>query len=284
MLRSLILLVIFSIQFGQRDVVPAGSHVEYKTFQSKVLARELGYGIYLPPSYKTSTKRYPIVYFLHGMFENEMRWSTRGGTDLMLDRMIAEGKIGEFIVALPNGGTSFYTNARDGSEKWEDMIVSEFVPMIESSYRVDASRAARGISGTSMGGYGALKLAMKHPDMFGSVSAHSAVLLADLSAARVSDRRLQLFQSLFDRRSISTAVPRTTTVSMPAPSCSTRCSQKHPIPTKHTSIPAPTAGTSPQSTPANQCSSIGKRLVRSKPRSRGLTGVLPKWKTSAVCT
>ncbi|PYS19213.1 MAG: hypothetical protein DMG11_31995, partial [Acidobacteria bacterium] len=103
MLRSLILLVIFSIQFGQRDVVPAGSHVEYKTFQSKVLARELGYGIYLPPSYKTSTKRYPIVYFLHGMFENEMRWSTRGGTDLMLDRMIAEGKIGEFIVALPNG-------------------------------------------------------------------------------------------------------------------------------------------------------------------------------------
>jgi len=199
MLRSLILLVIFSIQFGQRDVVPAGSRVEYKTFQSKVLARELGYGIYLPPSYKTSTKRYPIVYFLHGMFENEMRWSTRGGTDLMLDRMIADGKIGEFIVAIPNGGTSFYTNTRDGSEKWEDMIVSEFVPMIESSYRVDASRAARGISGTSMGGYGALKLAMKHPDMFGSVSAHSAVLLADLSAARVSDRRLQLFQSLFDR-------------------------------------------------------------------------------------
>src|SRR2546427_1320383 len=199
MLRSLILLVIFSIQFGQRDVVPAGSRVEYKTFQSKVLARELGYGIYLPPSYKTSTKRYPIVYFLHGMFENEMRWSTRGGTDLMLDRMIADGKIGEFIVAIPNGGTSFYTNTRDGSEKWEDAIVTEFVPLIESSYRVNASRATRGISGTSMGGYGALKIAMKHPDLFGSASAHSAVLLQDLSAAKIAAGRLQRFQALFDR-------------------------------------------------------------------------------------
>jgi S-formylglutathione hydrolase FrmB len=133
------------------------------------------------------------------MFENEMRWSTRGQTDLLLDRMIAEGKIGEFIVAVPSGGTSFYTNTRDGSEKWEDMIIAEFIPLIESSNRVNATRSARGISGTSMGGYGALKIAMKHPDLFGSVSGHSPVLLADLSAARVSDRRLQMFQALFER-------------------------------------------------------------------------------------
>jgi S-formylglutathione hydrolase FrmB len=184
---------------GQRDVIPAGSRVEYKTFQSKLLGRELRYGIYLPPSYAKSTSRYPALYFLHGLFENEMRWSTRGQTDLMLDRMVGEGKIGEFIVATPFGGNSFYTNTRDGSEKWEDMIVTEFVPMIESTYRVNASRAARGISGTSMGGYGALKIAMKHPDMFGSASAHSAVLLRDLSAAHVSAGRLQMFQGLFDR-------------------------------------------------------------------------------------
>jgi S-formylglutathione hydrolase FrmB len=88
---------------------------------------------------------------------------------------------------------------RDGSEKWEDVIVTEFVPLIESSYRINAVRNARGISGTSMGGYGALKIAMKHPDLFGSASAHSAVLLEDLSAAKVSAGRLQRFQSLFDR-------------------------------------------------------------------------------------
>ena len=205
MLRSFILLLVFGIELvaqrgpGQVDTIPAGSRVEYKIFQSKLLGRDLRYGIYLPPSYAGSTKRYPVLYFLHGMFENEMRWSTRGQTDLLLDRMIAEGKIGEFIVAIPFGGTSFYTNTRDGSEKWEDMIVTEFLPMIEMTYRVQAARATRGISGTSMGGYGALKIAMKHPDIFGSVSAHSAVLLQDLSAARVSDRRLQMFQTLFDR-------------------------------------------------------------------------------------
>jgi S-formylglutathione hydrolase FrmB len=113
--------------------------------------------------------------------------------------MITEGKIGEFIVALPFGGASFYTNQRDGNEKWEDAIVTEFLPMIESTYRVNASRTMRGISGTSMGGYGALKIAMKHPDLFGSASAHSAVLLQDLSAAKVSGGRLARFQALFDR-------------------------------------------------------------------------------------
>src|SRR5689334_8206328 len=193
MLRALVLLLVFSTQL-------LAQHVEYKSFESKLLGRELRYGIYLPPSYNASpAKKYPVLYFLHGLFEDETRWSSRGGTDQIMDRMIADGKIGEFIVAIPSGASSFYVNTRDGKEKWEDMIITEFVPLIESSYRVNASRATRGISGVSMGGYGALGLAMKHPDMFGSVSAHSAVLLKDLSAAKVADRRIQMFQSLFDK-------------------------------------------------------------------------------------
>ena len=193
MLRAFMLLLLVGTEvLAQR--------VEYKTFPSKLLGRELRYGVYLPPSYsKSPEKKYPVLYFLHGLFEDETRWSTRGETDQILDRMIGDGKIGEFIVALPYGGTSFYTNMRDGSEKWEDVMVTEFLPLIESSYRVNASRAQRGISGTSMGGYGALKIAMKHPDLFGSASSHSAVLLQDLSAAKVSAGRLARFQMLFDR-------------------------------------------------------------------------------------
>src|SRR5689334_14187324 len=95
--------------FQQRDVVPAGSRVEYKTFQSKLLSQQLPYGIYLPPSYAGSNKRYPVLYFLHGLNENEMRWSSRGRADILLDKLIAEGKIGEFIVAIPFAATSFYT-------------------------------------------------------------------------------------------------------------------------------------------------------------------------------
>jgi S-formylglutathione hydrolase FrmB len=193
MIRTLVLLVLFSTEL-------IAQQVEYKSFPSKLLGRDLKYGVYLPPSYASSpNKKYPVLYFLHGLFEDETRWSTRGQTDQIMNRMIAEGKIGEFIVAIPYGGTSFYTNTRDGSEKWEDAIVTEFIPLIESSYRINATRATRGISGTSMGGYGALKIAMKHPDLFGSASAHSAVLLQDLSAAKVSAGRLQRFQALFDK-------------------------------------------------------------------------------------
>jgi putative tributyrin esterase len=193
MIRTLVLLLLFSTEL-------LAQQVEYKSFPSKLLGQELRYGVYLPPSYSSSpNKKYPVLYFLHGLFEDETRWSTRGQTDQIMNRMIAEGKIGEFIVAIPNGGTSFYTNTRDGSKKWEDAIVTEFIPLIESSYRINATRATRGISGTSMGGYGALKIAMKHPDLFGSASAHSAVLLQDLSAAKVSAGRLQRFQDLFDK-------------------------------------------------------------------------------------
>src|ERR1044071_9311919 len=122
MLRSLVLLLVFSVELSAQV-----SRVEYKTFESKALGKEVRYGLYLPPSYAGSpAKKYPVLYFLHGLNENETRWSVRGMGDVMLDRMIGEGKIGEFIVAIPFGAISFYTNTRDGNEKWEDMIVNEF--------------------------------------------------------------------------------------------------------------------------------------------------------------
>jgi S-formylglutathione hydrolase FrmB len=183
-----------------RDVVPEGSRVQYKTYQSALMSRELRYAVYLPPSYETSgTRRYPVLYFLHGLNENEMRWSTRGEADLLLDKLVAAKSIGEFIVAIPmSSTTSFYTNARAGNAPWEDAVVKEFIPMIESTYRVNATRATRGISGISMGGYGSLKIAMKHPEMFGSVSAHSAALVPDFNNTTVAGRRLDQFKSLFD--------------------------------------------------------------------------------------
>jgi S-formylglutathione hydrolase FrmB len=183
-----------------RDVIPAGSRVQYKTYQSALMNRELRYALYLPPSYESSgTRRYPVLYFLHGLNENEMRWSTRGEADLTLDKLIASKSIGEFIVAIPmSDPRSFYTNARAGNAPWEDAVVKEFIPMIESQNRVQAGRATRGISGISMGGYGSLKIAMKHPEMFGSVSAHSAALVPDFNTTTVTGRRLDQFKALFD--------------------------------------------------------------------------------------
>src|SRR5437016_14640260 len=125
MIRALVLLLVFSTEV-------LAQHVEYKSISSKLLGREVRYGVYLPPSYNSSpAKKYPVLYFLHGLFEDETRWSSRGQTDQIMNRMIAEGKIGEFIVAIPYGGTSFYTNTRDGSEKWADAIGTGVVPLNE---------------------------------------------------------------------------------------------------------------------------------------------------------
>ena len=184
--------------FADRDVIPDGSRVEYRTFASDVLGQELPYALYLPPSYDQTDRNYPVLFFLHGANENEKRWSTRGLTDLALDRMVADGEIGEFIVAIPFGANSFYTNSVTG-ERWEDMLVDEFIPMIESDNRAIGTREGRAISGISMGGYGALKMAMKYPYLFHAVSAHSAMLLEGFEDVSVNPRAEQLYTLLFDR-------------------------------------------------------------------------------------
>ncbi len=184
--------------FGDRDVIPEGSRVQYRSFQSEVLDREIPYALYRPPSYETTTRDYPVLFFLHGANENERRWSTRGLTDIMLDRMVAEGEIGEFIVAIPFAENSFYTNSVSG-ELWEDMLLVEFISMIEDENRALGTRAGRAISGISMGGYGALKIAMRRPDLFNAVSAHSAMLIDDLESVSINPRAEQLYNLLFDR-------------------------------------------------------------------------------------
>src|SRR5580765_2709881 len=99
MIRALVLLLLLSTEV-------LAQQVEYKAFTSKLLGRDVKYGVYLPPSYASSpAKKYPVLYFLHGLFEDETRWSTRGQTDQIMTRMIADGKIGEFIVAIPNGAS-----------------------------------------------------------------------------------------------------------------------------------------------------------------------------------
>jgi S-formylglutathione hydrolase FrmB len=184
-------------QNSSRDIIPDGSRVQYRTFSSHILARDIPSGRYLPPSYEENDQDYSVMFFLHGANENEKRWSTRGRTDLMLDQMIADGEIGEFIVAIPFGENSFYTNSVSG-ERWEDMVTEEFIPMIEADNRTLGTRKGRAISGVSMGGYGALKLAMKNPDLFGSVSAHSAMLLDDFESTAVSPQLQQIYLSIFD--------------------------------------------------------------------------------------
>jgi len=107
----------------------------------------------------------------------------------------------------PSADRSFYVNSRDGKVRYEDFFIREFLPFIESHYRIQAERRTRGITGISMGGYGALRFAFRYPQLFGSVSAHSAALVAKLPAVQASDPQSEglarvmggAFGSPFDR-------------------------------------------------------------------------------------
>jgi S-formylglutathione hydrolase len=150
-------------------------------------------GVYLPPSYRSSpTKRYPSLYLLHGFDSNIRSWTSHGYQDMNLqdtmNSLIAAGSVREMIVVVPNGRNaylgSFYTNSSVAGG-WEDYIWRDLVSYIDSHYRTIARAASRGIAGHSMGGFTAVMLGMKHPEVFSAVYAMSPCCLgmeADLTS------------------------------------------------------------------------------------------------------
>jgi S-formylglutathione hydrolase FrmB len=152
----------------------------------------------LPSGYDARSARYPVLYFLHGLFENEKSWSEHSGQRTW-ESLMSQGKIGPFIVVMPDGGESFYINSFDGRERYEDFLIQELIPAIDRKYRTAANRAARGISGVSMGGYGATHLGMRHPEIFGSASAHSAALIAKFPHPLPTDGRWEFYARVLQK-------------------------------------------------------------------------------------
>lgn len=146
--------------------------------------------VYLPPGYRASSRRrYPVIYLLHGWLAGIDSFGVSAdrpgfqGMQLVttMDQAVAQGVIGETIVVVPEARNryfgSFYANS-PVTGRWEDAIVRELVPWVDGRYRTVPGAAARGIAGFSMGGYGAITLAMKHPEVFGAVYAASPCCLA----------------------------------------------------------------------------------------------------------
>jgi S-formylglutathione hydrolase FrmB len=159
---------------------------ECRSAPSKILGRPVPYCAILPPSYDSQkTQRFPILYFLHGLGGNSQTFVDSGGLNVIED-LWQQTQLKEFLIVTPDAGRSFYVNSRDGKVRYEDFFVHEFIPYIESHYRIRADRHDRGISGVSMGGYGALRFAFRYPDLFGSVSAHSAALVEKSPIAGIS--------------------------------------------------------------------------------------------------
>ncbi len=171
-------------------VRPAAAEVRPGTFHSEALGRDVSYFVDLPPSYEGSgSRKYPVVYALHGLFEGASFWERRG-LDQVLAGLRASGAVPEFLVVAVDGGNSFFVNAPGG--RYEDMVTKDLVSHVESTYRVVPGRKSRGLLGVSMGGYAALHIAFDQPGLVAAVATHSAMLLERIPSAEQGAGRWQM--------------------------------------------------------------------------------------------
>ncbi|MGA1525408.1 MAG: alpha/beta hydrolase [Planctomycetota bacterium] len=166
---------------------PKLEHLTYQeaSFTSEALGgRKAAFGVYLPKELEAAgsnddepAKTYPLVIWLHGMFEDHNRFLSRGGA-AVLDQMIGEGTVPPLVLVCANGDrSSFWTNAAVENAAYEDLVTKDLLAHVSATYPVRTDRAGRAITGVSMGGYGALKIALKDPSRFGVVAVHSAAVL-----------------------------------------------------------------------------------------------------------
>ena len=143
--------------------------------------------VYLPPSYAASPgRRYPAVYLLHGFDGDPDQWAgERMRLPRAMDSLVAAGAVREMIVVMPDGknafGGSFFANTA-ATGRWEDFLVRDVVGHVDGRYRTVPGAAGRGIGGWSMGGHAALRLAARHPEVFGAAYGLSPCCLGDLWA------------------------------------------------------------------------------------------------------
>ncbi|MFC1557614.1 alpha/beta fold hydrolase, partial [candidate division KSB1 bacterium] len=129
--------------------------------------------VYLPPGYDTDTDTsYPVVYFLHGFGGYNVQFFENSNVTVIMDTLIEQGMIEPMIIVTPDArtiyGGSMYTNSIV-TGNWEDFMTQDLVQYIDNTYRTLPQPSSRGISGFSMGGFGSMKLAMKHPEIYSAV-------------------------------------------------------------------------------------------------------------------
>jgi enterochelin esterase-like enzyme len=133
--------------------------------------------IYLPPGYRTNTKKhYPVVYFLHGFTDDDAKFYgfAKHWTNLppIFAKVMSAGAAAEMIIVMPNAFNKFsgcmYSNSVTTGD-WEDFVATDLVAYMDNNYRTIAKAESRGLAGHSMGGYGAMRIGERHPEIFSSI-------------------------------------------------------------------------------------------------------------------
>ncbi|MDX2127550.1 MAG: alpha/beta hydrolase-fold protein [Chloroherpetonaceae bacterium] len=168
------------------------SRVELREFYSPALGIKKQFHIYLPPNYDSDTARYPVVYLFRGHnreWFNPSEDPSRNGRTVqdVMDSLIAEGRVGTMILVGPSTASDdnstpclgvnmlrpdLGTGGGIGTGKFEDYLIKDLIPHIDSTFRTLANRESRGVDGFSLGGYTAIMLAVKHPELFSSAGSY----------------------------------------------------------------------------------------------------------------
>ncbi len=168
--------------------------VRRETLQAANLGgASLPYRILLPGDYETSARRYPVLYLLHGAQGGEDDWTTR-------TNLVADAARYQLIIVMPGVGDSWYANsAGDASARYEDAIIRDLIPHIDKTYRTLASGYGRAVAGLSMGGFGAVKFALRFPQLFAFAASFSGAFDAPRTniIGSANDARSQILLRVF---------------------------------------------------------------------------------------
>ncbi len=174
MLKSILLA--WACLFSFALMAQTGKVYDDLSFPSKILGGERKFAIYLPPDYENSSRKYPVLYLLHGSGDDQTGWVQFGEVLHIADKAIREGKATPMIIVMPdaNTGQRGYYNSPDGKWRYEDFFFDELMPYIEGKYRIKAEKRHRAVAGLSMGGGGSFVYALHRPDLFSSACPLSA--------------------------------------------------------------------------------------------------------------
>jgi len=169
----------------------AGTIVE-REFRSAALSRNWSYTVYLPTGYESSNLRYPVLYLLHGNGGNRYSWINDGHIQQTADVLIARGDIPPCLIVMPDAGTSWYV---DRKENMETAVTKDLIADVEQNWRALSTRTGRLVGGLSMGGYGAMRLSLKYPEMFAAAALLSPAIYNPEPPETSSARRVGVFGS-----------------------------------------------------------------------------------------
>ena len=188
---------------AERPGIPHGT-IETVEYKSTTVGTVRKATVYLPPKFDAS-KKYPVLYLLHGIGGDELEWLRGGAPNVILDNLIADGKAAEMIIIMPNGRAQENDRAEGnvyaGSAAFANFefdLLKDLIPFVEGKYNVYKDKMHRAVAGLSMGGGQSLNFGLAHMDVFAFVGGFSSapntnmpeVLIPDVAKTKAENKLL----------------------------------------------------------------------------------------------